>query len=544
MSASVLPAPARNFRLRRALHVRDFLIALSLANLCYIRIWKDLLAYTPAATYTIKTLPTRGVLLAAPVGVVLLALLVWIAVIVVRLRDGSTLGRAGRVFFLLMIAIPLDACRSILGDYYPIFRGELIRQIGTGATALLVVSLMAVAVFALIRWQATIPKLAAKLLLFLAPAVAVTFSHAILSIADHSSARFASTPLAPPAVARQAGRLLWIIFDEWDYRLSFVDRPATVQMPEIDRFRAQAIHATNAYPPARSTVESLPELLTGELFTEAKALDTDRFAVTIAGRRPQPWETLPNIFRVAKAAGYNTGLVGWYIPYCRVLSRDLDSCNWWAIPTQRTSIRPNFAEALIDEPRSLFETSLFSIFGQSLVVRKYIKLYNEILPATSRLVVDPNIGVSFVHFPIPHSPYPYDRFKGTLSRENSPIAGYLDNLALLDRSFGEIRKSLEAASLWDSTTVLISADHFFRSSKALDGKSDSRIPYMLKMAGQKQTFTFTPPFNTVLTKDLLTAILLGQVAAPEQAIGWLDQHHGDAPIKWLNARPVAEDSDQ
>ena len=41
---------------------------------------------------------------------------------------------------------------------------------------------------------------------------------------------------------------------------------------------------------------------------------------------------------------------------------------------------------------------------------------------------------------------------------------------------------MKSAGLWESTTVLISADHPYRESEALDGKSDPRVPFLLKLA--------------------------------------------------------------
>src|SRR2546425_7901138 len=37
-----------------------------------------------------------------------------------------------------------------------------------------------------------------------------------------------------------------------------------------------------------------------------------------------------NLFRRARALGYDTALIGWYHPYCRVLGSDLTRCYWEA----------------------------------------------------------------------------------------------------------------------------------------------------------------------------------------------------------------------
>ena len=133
-------------------------------------------------------------------------------------------------------------------------------------------------------------------------------------------------------------------------------------------------------------------------------------------------------------------------------------------------------------------------------------------------------GFTLVHLPIPHAPHAYDRKTGEFTLGNSPIAGYVDSLALLDRTIGEIRRSMEKAGTWDSTTVLFTSDHPYRESMQLDGKSDPRIPYILKLASQKEGVEYTPRFNTVLTADLLIAVLRGEIADVASAAAWLDRN--------------------
>ena len=131
------------------------------------------------------------------------------------------------------------------------------------------------------------------------------------------------------------------------------------------------------------------------------------------------------------------------------------------------------------------------------------------------------LGFSVIHLPIPHNPFAYDRHTKTFTLGNSPIKGYIDHLALLDRSIGELRAEMERVGMWDSTTVLFTSDHENRQAASLDGKEDYRIPYMLKLASQKAGETISDRFNSVLTGDLLLAVLRGDVAAPQEAAAWI-----------------------
>ncbi len=82
---------------------------------------------------------------------------------------------------------------------------------------------------------------------------------------------------------------------------------------------------------------------------------------------------------------------------------------------------------------------------------------------------------------------------------------------------------------WESTTIIVSSDHWLR--KALwryEGETDHRIPFMLKLAGQKKGVTYEKPFNTVLTRDLVLAILRGEITSIDEVVTWLDKNRSMA----------------
>ena len=58
--------------------------------------------------------------------------------------------------------------------------------------------------------------------------------------------------------------MLWILCDEWDYRLTFVDPDPTLQLPEISRLRGEVLFADHAMPPGPETPVSIPGYFTGK----------------------------------------------------------------------------------------------------------------------------------------------------------------------------------------------------------------------------------------------------------------------------------------
>jgi hypothetical protein len=71
--------------------------------------------------------------------------------------------------------------------------------------------------------------------------------------------------------------------------------------------------------------------------------------------------------------------------------------------------------------------------------------------------------------------------------------------------------------------VLITSDHPFREAELLDGKSDPRIPWILKFPRQQQGVVYSRQFNAVLTQDLLLAALRNELGDAAGAALWLDK---------------------
>jgi hypothetical protein len=142
-----------------------------------------------------------------------------------------------------------------------------------------------------------------------------------------------------------------------------------------------------------------------------------------------------------------------------------------------------------------------------------------------------------VHWPIPHHPNIYSRSQ--LRTSSSKGRSYIDNLALVDRTVGDIRRAMESNGTWSSTAVLISSDHWWRADSvwrkrvewtaedeaSFAGQIDRRVPFILKLFGSEENgVRLTVPFNTVLTHDLLLAILRGEVSHNNDAAAWIERN--------------------
>jgi hypothetical protein len=261
---------------------------------------------------------------------------------------------------------------------------------------------------------------------------------------------------------------------------------------------------------------SLPALITGTRIVAAKPAGPAELLITPAGGGPVlAWSRQVNVFSRLRAIGVESHVVGWYHPYCRVLGKDLASCEWEpSFETALGRVRdPSFLGSLADQFLTLSPVNRKRLAIQS---------YWRTLQRSLQVLADGRTGLIFFHFPIPHPPGIFDRGRSELGLTVlSSEEGYLGNLALVDRTLGRLRMAMEASGTWDSSTVLVTSDHHWRESHSIGGRRDDRVPFLLKLAGQRQGQEVQAPFDTICTGDLFLALLQGQIGGPDAAAAWL-----------------------
>lgn len=429
-----------------------------------------------------------------------------------------------------------------------------------GIVAVLVVLLLVgiryqTAISDAVKWvvlSGAVVQMAVVVLVVLSPLVVVLAGNAAWETSQVvSRPEFAPQPPlepAPESGRRALNRVVWIIFDEWDQEFTFDSGPDVAQVPELNRLRSESIYATHAKSLWGETLFAIPSLLTGidffEVYPDSPTALTAKRRSDM--RHPVIVNDLPTVFSEAKAMGLQVGVGGWYHPYNRLFENDLTQC--YGVPAFLFSAYyPDedtvFGWMLLDLRVAcgtipyLHERVPFSS-RRALLRHAALRDYTKLSAAARRLAVDPNLDLVFLHLPIPHPPGIYNSAEGELSE--SLDASYLDNLALTDRTWGTLRRDLEQAGLWERTTVLLSADHPARlgswnllpmwlsdTDKALvaNAKVDEwrHVPFLLKLAGDSQPVPYDEEFATILSKDLVVAILAGEIHTNAEAAAWIDR---------------------
>ena len=377
----------------------------------------------------------------------------------------------------------------------------------------------------LFRFRSNVIKAAYGLLLLLCPSALFNIGysswlcvHALASESDTAKTSIATAAETSTAPTPQQ-RVLWLIFDELDLRLTFAERPPDIQLPEFDRFRAQAVHTTGAETISSSTLTAIPSLTLGYKVVRAWPKGRSRLRV---GRAEESeagegvvWGDVSTVFSEARLLGARTSILGIYHPYCRIFPHDYVECNAFSLGTIEVERSTSLSNAVIAQ--------LFSLTPAHRR-RGAIITYSRMLEVLKRTSADPEIDFLYSHVSVPHGPNIYDRRSEAFTMFNVSKDGYFDNLVLTDIFLGEIRAAMEGAGLWESTAVFITSDHDWRHVYLYDGKRTRIVPYLVKMPGQTDPLEYDEPFSPVISKDMVLAILKGDLRSPEAVVEWLDAH--------------------
>ena len=491
--------------------IKDGIVALAVANWCFVEVWFRLLFRQ--SRYFHKLPVGRVELLALAVNILGATLIVWLGIGLWRRTRSRLLQVVLDMAFLFMLVLTSGFIRfQLLHWSVGGLRGLLHQPV-----LLLVLLVIAAGTI----WK---HHLAARVA---AVIIAMTFPVALLTLAKITLLCLNVThlqectysPPPPPFLSVPEGqpRVLWIIFDETDFRLAFDRRPASLRLPEFDRLRQEALYADDAYPPGDGTIISMPALITGRRLSWIGNDGCD-LALTFADTgATAEWSGLPSVFSQARDLGVNTALVGWFHPYSRVLGDSLNYCSWYAQPQFEPARSTTFGGAM--------QQQIASLVSFIHTRRLFIEVCQDSLNDALSLVANPAYGLILLHLPPPHDPWVYlpDKNEFTAWGIADP-AGYFNNLGLADHDLGDLRRKMETAGQWDKTWVILSADHSWRLSKSYDGVRDYRVPFLIKSTGAGQSLTYSNRFNTVLTHDLILAILRGEVTNQPATATWLDTH--------------------
>ncbi len=482
---------------------KDLIIALSFANIIFYKYWSVIIYFNPSNSYYFKNFPSAKTYLAFIISELIAGLVVWLGIKLLRYLNNKFILKASKVIFSLVV---LNFFYELIWNHAEKLEvyGDIYHYLPTTLFVFFIIYLLIKRKFI---------KTAAGASILIAPFVLVIFGQAIWMMTN-ADFKNTSETIANPLVIKQdkaLPRAVWLLFDEMDQRFAFDDRPKYVKLPEFDRFKNQAFYATNVTQTGDKTGKAIPSLFTGKIVQKTDTVNSSEMMITYKdASKAVKWSQEPDIFSEARKLGLKTALSGDGHPYSRILGHKIDYCQWYDddwIPDPSASLWYNIYNQL----------AFLSPFDEG---RRGSQIHSEIFNDAQNLVVNPDYQLVFIHFLIPHAP----RINEKWGLINATQWGYFGNLELADQTFGSLRKSMEEQGLWEDTTILITSDHQWRKSDRIDGKKDPRVPFILKIAGEKNGTVYQSPFNAVLTKEVLLAILKKQIKTNYDLTEWLNEH--------------------
>jgi hypothetical protein len=284
-------------------------------------------------------------------------------------------------------------------------------------------------------------------------------------------------------------------------------------------------------------------LLTGKTFiVSAPQIPSDILLEYDPAQPPVALTRQSTIFSEARASGFNIGIAGWYLPYCRLFA-ECTECSWSSaigLSGRGEFEHPDTVLRLMGHTfkRQVRKVPGLNQLGYDFEGEAHKELhqasYRQVRADMLRVIADPRLNLVFVHMNIPHPPAVYLAASDTMSSSRSPAPTYFDNLRLVDRTIHDMRRTLEDCGLWETSTILLTADHPLRVNTQYSWLTrkqtgprttqSAEVPYLLKMSGQRRGLAYNTPMQEIVTKRLLLAILNREVTTPDQIAIWLDHN--------------------
>ena len=499
--------------------ILDLLAVISFSNLQMLPVWAETSALSDGRAYFLPDASADPALAAVVTLGILTGLIAGLVSLAIRSRL-DFLRRLGAGMLLVSFVNPIT-----LNGYW-LFDREWLLQIwalwlGDLTSLLIILGALLVLLFWVgWKWHKRVLRVATIVFATLSP-------FALLNVASASWLALSLQPshakTARPASGAETNsptrahqRVVWVLFDELDERALFEARPAWVQLPAFDRLRQTVLVATQVERAGKSTILAVPGMTNGQRVAAANPVAADELALVYAnGGRAESWRAGPNLFSMLAAQGVHQAIAGWYHPYCRLFGHLLDQCYVAYLGTTVAAPGAGLGRRIASNIKAL------NPFYRR---RNAVEAARSLLTTGEELVAASELDFVFVHIPLPHQPTIYDAHTSAFTAFNFSRNGYFHNAIAADRFFAALQEAMMTAGEWEGSAVLVTADHSWRGSAELyDGIEGTRIPFMLKMPGQHKGAVFHERINATVTRDLIIAIVTGELRNAGELTLWLQK---------------------
>ncbi len=484
--------------------LRDFLVSLTLANLIMMKVWLSILPFKADQAFFLEH--SQGVVYVATLmSTLIISVALW-SIMSIATRWQKFEKGIWLCIYVTTIVFCLNGIRA--GNNYSL---ELIYSIlGMWGTVIVGLLLVVGAGYLIFRYRDVFVQKYSSRVLILSPFLVFTFGQSLLALSKVEPESAFSTHAyknLQPVERPNAIPVVWIIFDELDYRIAFGHRPKNLLLPELDKLQLTSLSASKAYSPGGATIISIPELLTGKVLKSSTPLSANRIELIGLNGKASNFPTDETIIGDLQKRGEKTAIFGWYFPYNRLLAT-VDVIKSYPYELTKT---------IFTQLSNLIESRFTFLLSNSHHISITKSMQNDVIHFLQTF----ESGFVFLHYPVPHADYIYNRNTKTYCQNLNLKEGYIDNVALTDRLLGEVRATMEQTGTWDKSLLIVSADHHWRFN-TYDGVTDTlHVPFLVKLPRQKYSLSASDRFETVNTKEMILNIIDGKINTPEEVKRWI-----------------------
>ncbi len=481
-----------------------------------------------------RLLPITAVVRALAIDVAVLTLFATFAVRLLERADGDVgrpwpLYRRRFVVLVWVLWFGVLAARAITGL---IVAQVLSWQELSGGRAFAVVAGMLLAIWLIApRWYAVaVQGLRAAVLLL---GFSIFWALPTLLVAGFAHQQYDQIEFQKPLPAKATPhqRIVWLLFDEMSYDQVFVHRWQGLELPNLDRLRAESVTFSDMQPDGYFTEQIIPSLFMGKPFVNVRSTEAGALLYrSVKGGHWNEFDGNASLFADAQHAGWTTGISGDYNPYCRMLKDQLDFCS------QRLIV---FGDHLSRDKSTWgnFTAPMHAMWARALRERyepapSEAEIFAGMLSSAQRLVTDEKVDFAFLHLYLPHPPGFYDRKTGKVAIGGS----YIDNLALADRSLGDLLQALGTTQSADETTLIVSSDHSWRVDiwrngfgwtkedelASEHGHFDLRPTLIVRFPGETAPADVARPIPLLAMHSMIERMIAGEMGDAQGLEAWAD----------------------
>ena len=313
---------------------------------------------------------------------------------------------------------------------------------------------------------------------------------------------------------KEATPVLFFVFDEWSYDRSANNEGFLPFFPNLKDLAATSLNFLQARSPSSSTKVSLPSLI---YQTSATGARDPKFRFWRSNGATLPYTKVPSLFQLARNYGYHTSLIGFYLPYRKILGDQVDYVH--SLPYVPKG--NNFIERMMIGTVRNF-AFLSDPVSQALDTRLYARIYsknwfknnNRILEESLQLIrTCPNDTFAFFHLPLPHPPFifqPDGTYWGSYfhlgGEKKGSLQDYERHLQYVDHVIGRIVETLKASGKFDQTLLIMTSDHSWNGDpqngfQQLD--TNLHVPLVVKLPGQRVGHKVKEQFSNNQLKPII-----------------------------------------